>query len=71
MFTCPICFKDSYSIISPEIPGVYKCDGCSVLFCRPEKFGKIKNTNTGDKQLPTYPPIPGVVISEPIKITRL
>lgn len=71
MFTCPICSNNSYSIVSSEMPGIYRCDGCSVLFCHPEKFGKVKNVNTGGKQTPTYPPIPGVVISEPIKLTRL
>jgi ribosomal protein L37AE/L43A len=68
MFICPICSNKSYSIVSPEMSGIYRCDGCSVLFCHPEKFGNI---NTGGKQVPTYPPIPGVVISEPIKLTRL
>jgi len=71
MFKCPICGNNSYSIVSPEMPGIYKCNKCSVLFCYPDKFGKTGSINIGGKWLPTCPPTPGVVISEPIKMTRL
>lgn len=74
MFTCPICGNHSCTVLS-FLSELLKCDKCSVIFDDPVKFGSVdtkqKEQNKVTDSIRTYPHIPGVVISEPVKLRRL
>jgi transcription elongation factor Elf1 len=43
MFKCPVCGSNSYSI-SLRVKNSFKCNGCTVSFETPSKFGRVNIT---------------------------